>query len=113
MAWRPQPRRIRLNGTDVVLLSQDDYDRLDAIRRQAGAQASRIHALREQLADATAVLDTIERAAGRADCAHGADERGMPCLREEVLSVLPSSAGLSRHPRNTERDTRLEQDQAS
>ncbi len=43
MAWHPQPRRMRLDGADAVVLTLDDYERLDTIRRRAGAQAMRIH----------------------------------------------------------------------
>jgi hypothetical protein len=113
MAWRPQPRQINLDGTDAVLLSQDDYDRLDTIRRQAGAQASRIHALREQLADATAALDAIRQAACRADHAPSADEHVLPSVREEVLAILASNTALSRHPRRSEPGAQREQDQIS
>jgi hypothetical protein len=104
MAWRPQPRRIRLNGTDAVLLSPDDYDRLDTIRRQAGAQASRIHALREQLADATATLDTIRQAAGRADRAQrGRIMHELLLRKREARPCLGASILVPRHRRGHDR----------
>jgi hypothetical protein len=45
MAWHPEPGRTRLGNRNVVVLSPDDYQRLETIRRQAGAQASRVSAL--------------------------------------------------------------------
>jgi len=95
MSWHPQPRRILLDGTDAVALTTDDYDRLDAIRRQAGAQASRIHALREQLAAATALLGAIRQAAVQTACGHHTEEHAALCFRETVLALLESSAGAS------------------
>jgi len=113
MAWRPQPRWMRVDGMDAVVLPEDDYERLDTIRRRAGAQASRIHALREQLADAMAALETIRQAASRAECAQSAGEQATPCLRGEVLAILASHAALSRHPRSIDLDAQIEQDQIS
>jgi hypothetical protein len=76
MAWHPEPRRIRLDDSEAVVLSPDAYQRLDAIRRQAGAQANRIRALRQQLAGATATLEQIAQAVTQAECATGPDNRG-------------------------------------
>jgi hypothetical protein len=42
MAWPPEARRMRVDGTDVVVLSPEAYKRLDSFRRQAGAQASQL-----------------------------------------------------------------------
>jgi len=100
MAWRPRPRRIHLDGTDAVVLTPDDYERLDSIRRQAGAQAVRRHELREQLAAATAVLDQIASAAVRPDCPRGTDGRAPACLRENIREILagPAAASPARLP---------------
>jgi hypothetical protein len=68
VAWHPEPRRMQVDGADVVVLSLESYERLDRIRRQAGALASRTHALAQQLDAATAKLQTIRQAAAEAGC---------------------------------------------
>jgi hypothetical protein len=78
-----------VDGTDAVVLTADAYDRLDTIRRQAGAQAHRVHALREQLAGVTALLDAIRHAALQDSCAHDT------CLRETVLAILGPDGAVS------------------
>jgi hypothetical protein len=95
MSWHPQPRRIRVDGTDAVVLTADAYDRLDTIRRQAGAQAHRVHALREQLAGVTALLDAIRQAAALSSCAHDTGEDAPTCLRETVLALLGPGGAVS------------------
>ena len=95
MAWRPRPRRIHLSGADAVVLTPDDYERLDSIRRQAGAQAVRRHELREQLTAATAALDQIASAAARADCPCGTGGLAPACLRETIRKILTAHAAAS------------------
>lgn len=62
MARHPEPQRTQLDGVEMVLLTQDAYERLEAARRQGGAQANRIRSLSQKLSDATAFLDDLERA---------------------------------------------------
>ena len=107
----PQPRRIRLDGVDSVVLTADAYQRLDAIRRQAGAQANRLHSLRQQLATATAALTAIDEAARQTECATGPDGHTTPCLRAIVLAILDSedaattSTSPARSPAAEQSDT--------
>lgn len=89
----PQPHRIRRDGADAVVLTPDAYERLDAIRRQAGAQANRVHSLRQQLAGATATLEAIAEAVRQAECAAGPDGQPTACLRKTVLAILDSPGG--------------------
>ncbi|MEU6173613.1 hypothetical protein ABZ832_17035 [Streptantibioticus parmotrematis] len=63
----PQPTRMRLNGREIVLLSQEEYQRLDASRRQVGAQHTRLRKAHQQfetlenlLTQARALLATRE-----------------------------------------------------
>jgi len=99
MAWHPEARRMRLDGTDVVVLSPEAYKRLDGIRRQAGAQSSRMHALRQQLAAATATLEEIRQAAVGADCAAGPASPGSGCAGRELLAILARDAPAPGLPR--------------
>lgn len=93
MTWHPEPRRTRLEGTEVVVLSPEAYERLDGIRRQAGAQGNRVHALRQQLAAATATLEEIRLAAGQVECAAGPEDPGAGCIRARLLAILDRDAG--------------------
>jgi len=99
MAWHPEARRMRVDGTDVVVLSPEAYKRLDSFRRQAGAQASRMHALRQQLAAATATLDEIRQAAVRAACAAGPAKPDSECAGRELLAILARDAPAPGLPR--------------
>ena len=49
MASGTEPRRVVVDGVDMVLLEVREYERLLAARRQAGAQAARIRSLRQQI----------------------------------------------------------------
>ncbi|WP_146214504.1 hypothetical protein [Streptomyces sp. ICBB 8177] len=55
----PKPTRMRLNGREIVLLPQEEYERLDASRRQVGAQHTRLRKARQQ-------LDTLEELVAQA-----------------------------------------------
>jgi hypothetical protein len=88
---------MQLNGGDVVVLTPDGYDRLDASRRQAGASASRIQSLSQRLAAATAFLDELEQAlaelpacpVGQDDSCGGAPDRA----RRRVLAMVMARPG--------------------
>jgi hypothetical protein len=91
----PRARRIVLDGAEAVALPPDDFERLDSIRRQAGAQVTRIHTFRQQLADATATLDAIAAAVRQARCITCPDSQSAACVREAVSQIL-DGAGDSR-----------------
>lgn len=93
----PRARRILLDGAEVIVLPLDDYERLDSIRRQAGAQATRIHSLRQQLAHATATLDAIAAAVRHARHATSPDTQPDACACEFVLQILGSAAANADH----------------
>ena len=99
MAWHPQPRRMRLDGADAVVLTPHDYERLDTIRRQAGAQAMRIHTLRQQLAAATQLLEEITRAIAQDSCTARADDSSVACMRQTIAAILGSSVTGGSEPR--------------
>ncbi|RSN44915.1 hypothetical protein DMC64_18695 [Amycolatopsis sp. WAC 04197] len=61
----PKPRRIRVDGTELVVLTKAAYESLDGQRRQAGAQGARVRALRGQLDQLNAFVDRLEKAAAR------------------------------------------------
>jgi len=88
MAWHPEPRLIRLNGSDAVVLSPGDYERLDGIRRQAGSQAASSHKLRHQLTTASAALDQIAAAIAGTDCAAEAGAAATAGLPEAIREIL-------------------------
>ncbi len=118
MAWHPQPRRMRLDGADAVMLTLDDYERLDTIRRQAGAQTMRIHTLRQQLAAASELLEQITQAIAQDGCSARADDSSVACMCQTIAAILSSSvAGSSQRPHRAdpgdEPDRRQEPDQTS
>jgi len=86
---------MRLVYRDIVVLSPDDYRRLDTIRRQAGAQATRVSALRQQLAGATTSLDEITQAVALAECPISQHNESTACLRASVLAILARDASQS------------------
>jgi hypothetical protein len=88
MAWHPAPQRIRLDGRELVLLSPDDFDRLDTIRRQSGALTARVSALRQQLAEATAALSEIDQAVALTGCSIEQPGGRPACLRDRILAIL-------------------------
>ena len=90
---------VNAEGAEVVVLEPAAYERLDATRRQVGAQASRIRALRQSLLEATAFLDELEQTllelpacdlepAG--DCLEdgGCERSEAGCVRERLLGLL-------------------------
>jgi hypothetical protein len=97
LAKHPEPRRAQLDGADVVVLTPDEYERLDASRRQAGANASRIRSLSQKLAAATEFFDELEQALadlpaclpGQAgSCGEAPD-----CARRRVLAMVMARPG--------------------
>lgn len=56
MGKRPPPRRVTIDGTDLVILPADEYDLLAAARRQVGGQSNRVRMLRHELDQAQRLL---------------------------------------------------------
>jgi hypothetical protein len=99
MAKHPEPRRMRLDGADAVVLTPDEYERLDASRRQTGANASRIRSLSMKLTVATEFLDELEQAvAVLPSClpvlTKGCDEPAQ-CARRRVVEMLATRPGTT------------------
>jgi len=93
VTWRPEPRRMQLDGTEVVVLSSDAFERLDALRRQVGAHSNRARALQQQLTAATAILEEIGEAVEQAGCTAESGHPGDSCLRETILTILTAHMG--------------------
>lgn len=67
MKHRADPRRITIDGQEFVLLDPVMYERLEASRRQHGAQTGQMAQLRERLKQATRQLDAVRRVLDQAD----------------------------------------------
>jgi hypothetical protein len=97
VARHPEPRRTRLDGADVVLLTPDEYERLDASRRQAGARVSRVRSLSQTLAAATAFLNELEEAVADLPACLPAQSEGCDepadCARRRGLAMLTARPG--------------------
>ncbi|MEV0675360.1 hypothetical protein AB0I60_02430 [Actinosynnema sp. NPDC050436] len=56
----PKPRRVQVDGTEMVVLTGSAYESLAGQRRQAGAQAARVRALRTQLDQLISFVDRLD-----------------------------------------------------
>jgi hypothetical protein len=90
---RPEPHRMQLDGTEVVVLSPDAFERLDALRRQVGAHSNRARALQQQLTAATATLEEIREAVEQDGCAAEPGHAGDSCIRETIMAILAAHTG--------------------
>jgi len=93
----------------MVLLTQDAYERLEAARRQGGAQANRIRSLNQKLSETTAFLDGLERAVAELPaCQLGhpgsCRKAGTDCVRHRVLAMLQAHPGSERQGMSASRD---------
>jgi len=84
---------MRLDGTEVVVLSADAFERLDALRRQVGAHSNRARALQQQLTAASATLEEIRHAVEQDGCAAELGNAGDSSIRETILAILAARAG--------------------
>jgi hypothetical protein len=90
----PEPRRIELDGTEMVVLSPDAYERLDGMRRHVGAHANRVRALQRQLSVASAVIEELRQAAGQPGDAQDGDPAGNGVFRDRILKILAAHPDL-------------------
>ncbi|WP_282204582.1 hypothetical protein [Kitasatospora fiedleri] len=67
MSRRPLPRRVRIDGEVLVVISEKEYEGLLATRRQVGAIGARTRVLQQALADALARLALAEGGGGAPD----------------------------------------------
>ncbi|MFG3224671.1 hypothetical protein ACGF07_07820 [Kitasatospora sp. NPDC048194] len=67
MSKRPAPRRVRINGEALVVLSEREYESLLATRRQVGASNARLRALQHALTEALARLAASDNMAPTGD----------------------------------------------
>ena len=68
----------------VVIITRAEYDRLEATRRQVGANGTRIRVLSQQLQDMAARLAVVEQTVEASECGHvdsDGSELGRDCLR--------------------------------
>lgn len=102
MSRHPRPRKVTVDGAESVVLTTDEYERLAGLRRQVGAQGTRIRILTQKLNDAQALLSDIERAVAEFPaCDHespagSGDEECPACrllvrIRSLAVSGLPAA----------------------
>lgn len=90
----PKPRRLQVEGTEMVVLTAQDYEKLAGQRRHAGAQASRNRALRDQLEKLNSShVDEIERAVAELPACpttpcQGCAPSGDACAREALIDAV-------------------------
>jgi hypothetical protein len=91
---RRQPHRSQFDGVQVVVLDEDAYERLEAARRQAGAQANQIRSLKQKLKEVRTFLDELDQAVADLpacqDLCEG-ETSGAPqpgCARRAVMALL-------------------------
>lgn len=89
MARAVQLRRAVVDGQEFILLTPDEYAKLDAARRQTGAASARAVRLRGELTASLAVLADIEAQLQISPCTC---EVGQQCLRCRLTEL----AGLGR-----------------
>ena len=103
MARHPGLRTTQLDGAEVVILPRDEYERLDASRRQVGAQANRIRTLQQRLTAMTAFLDKLEQSASAAPAGHQPDHADncrdceSSCVRRAMIAMLRERPDSARH----------------
>ncbi|MBV1853829.1 hypothetical protein [Catellatospora tritici] len=68
MPKAPPPRRATLDGEEFILLSPDEYERLDASRRQVGAALARVRQVSHALGTARTALDAVDAVLADAAC---------------------------------------------
>ncbi|MDI1461657.1 hypothetical protein QEZ54_11795 [Catellatospora sp. KI3] len=69
MPKAPPPRRATFDGEEFILLSPDEYERLDASRRQVGAALARVRQVSHALGTARTALDAVDAVLADAGCA--------------------------------------------
>ena len=92
MTRRPVPRRLTVDGEEVVVLDVQTFEHLDAERRRAGAQSTRIAMLKDQLRKAQGLLEDVERLArtltGCSRVTPEFDEHGVACCPRHAFAVV-------------------------
>ncbi|MEW2383828.1 hypothetical protein AB0873_17315 [Micromonospora sp. NPDC047707] len=79
-----------VDGADWVAVRPEDFDRLDASRRQVGARAARATRLEHELREARARLARIEEIL--------ADASPADCVCERLTAVLADDPAAHRRP---------------
>jgi hypothetical protein len=62
MTRRALPRRMDVEGEEMVVLSVAEYEHLDASRRQVGARQARLRSLTQQMGELTDLLRLAQQA---------------------------------------------------
>ncbi|GHJ43999.1 hypothetical protein Cs7R123_13410 [Catellatospora sp. TT07R-123] len=68
MPKAPPPRRATVDGEEFILLSPEEYERLDASRRQVGAALARVRQVSHALGTARAALTAVDTALAAEPC---------------------------------------------
>ncbi|ASR36679.1 hypothetical protein BAY61_18595 [Prauserella marina] len=89
----PKPRRIHVDGHELVVLTRAAYENLEGQRRRVGAQGARLHALRTELDQFAVFVDRLERAAAALpECSPGlcaaCARAGGECARKTLITAL-------------------------
>ncbi|MFD5653989.1 hypothetical protein [Streptomyces sp. NPDC127039] len=78
---RGKPRRVVVDGTPVIAMSEKQFEGLLAMRRQLGSQTAKLRMLRDTLTDLSEFLDTVAEALGTAE-PDGSHETSSPLIAE-------------------------------
>ena len=92
MAKAEQLRRAELDGQEYILLTPDEYAKLDAARRQTGAASARALRLRTDLSASLAVLAAVQTQLRASPCTCQAKGR---CLRCQLTEIVGSGRRAS------------------
>ncbi|WP_394619007.1 hypothetical protein JNUCC0626_07875 [Lentzea sp. JNUCC 0626] len=84
----PKPRRIQVDGNELVVLSAHVYESLEGQRRQIGAQNARLRALRTRLDQFAEFVDRLEELAAT-----------LPACPPELLAELANRPDRTRDQR--------------
>jgi hypothetical protein len=83
-----RPRTATVDGEDVVLLSPEEFQKLDGFRRQSGAQAMRLRSLNLRVTALQSRLDDVRVIAeSMPPCSHPACPAGCGCARGLLLAA--------------------------
>ncbi|MFJ4094362.1 hypothetical protein ACIPYS_22500 [Kitasatospora sp. NPDC089913] len=93
-----KPRTVTLHGVQVVVLSPEQYDGLEANRRQLGGLRTQVSRMKQELHRGRGLLSEAEQVLARlpADLLEGLDGgtapgRGVPELLGDIRAALPTA----------------------
>jgi hypothetical protein len=87
VARAEQLRRAGFDGQEYILLTPDEYAKLDAARRQTGAAAARAVRLRGELSASLALLADLQAQLQISPCTCEAGQRCLRCRLTELVRL--------------------------